>query len=78
METFKIDRSQRMHNGNLVVRVYQVFGTATYGWDTNREPRGVTRALHESRELAEQDADASLRRGGHSCDEGCYGWRALM
>lgn len=77
MEPFKIDRSQRMHNGNLVVRVYQVFGTATYGWDTNREPRGVTRPLHESRERAEEDADASLRRDGHHCDDGCYRWRPL-
>jgi hypothetical protein len=77
MDTFKIDRSQRMHNGNLVVRVYQVFGTSTYGWDTNKEPRGVARPLHQSLEHAEKDADESIRRDGHHCDESCYAWRPL-
>ena len=75
---FKIDRSQRMHSGGLVVRVYQVFGTERFGWDVNRDQQSTPeRPLCGSRSLAEQDADESLQRAGHSCDDGCYGWRPV-
>jgi hypothetical protein len=77
-QVFKIDRSQRIHNDGRVVRVYQVFGTAQYGWDTNRETPPADRPFHESRKEAEDEADAALRREGHACSEGCYGWRSLM
>jgi hypothetical protein len=74
---FKIDRSQRMHSGNFVVRVYQVFGTESFGWDDNREQANIDRPLHGSRAAAEQDADESLRSAGHFCDDACYAWRSL-
>jgi hypothetical protein len=75
---FKIDRSQRIHNDGRVVRVYQVFGTEHYGWDTNRETPPADRPLHESRAAAEKAADDTLRQEGHVCSEGCYAWRPLM
>jgi hypothetical protein len=77
-QVFKIDRSQRIHNDGRVVRVYQVFGTVKYGWDTNRETPPADRPLHESRTSAENEADDALRREGHVCNEGCYAWRSLM
>ena len=77
-ERFKIDRSQRMHGGAVTLRVYQVFGTDQFGWDSNREDASVDRPLQTSRSAAERDADEALRRTGHVCDEGCYPWRALM
>ena len=67
-----------MHRGSITVRVYQVFGTDQFGWDTNREDSSVDRPLHTSRSAAEHDADETLRRTGHACDDGCYPWRALM
>ena len=76
-DRFKIDRSQRIHTGGLVVRVYQVFGAEHFGWDTNREQPPPDRPLYESRHDAELAADESLRNTGHVCDEGCYGWRSL-
>ena len=76
-QPFKIDRSQRMHGGGVVVRVYQVFGTDQFGWDTNREQPPPDRPLHPSRTTAERDADESLKRAGHVCDDGCYDWRLL-
>ena len=33
--------------------------------------------VHASRATAERDADESLERAGHSCDDGCYDWRSL-
>jgi hypothetical protein len=42
-QSFKIDRSQRIHSDGLVFRVYQVFGTERYGWDHNREEPRPTR-----------------------------------
>jgi hypothetical protein len=77
-QVFKIDRSQRIHNNGCVVRVYQVFGTEQYGWDTNRETPPDNRPLYESQSEAERQADDALQRGGHVCSETCYGWRALM
>jgi hypothetical protein len=65
-------------SGGLVVRVYQAFATEQYGWDTNKEPLSSARPLHDSRLAAEKSADESLRGLGHMCDDGCYGWRALM
>ena len=56
-EHFKIDRSQRMHTGGVVVRVYQIFGTESFGWDTNREQPPSDRARYGSREAAERAAD---------------------
>ena len=77
-QIFRIDRSQRMHKGGFVVRVYQVFGTERFGWDVNndRQPQ-PDRPLHESREAAERDADESLKRSGHLCTDGCYDWRLI-
>jgi hypothetical protein len=77
-QVFKIDRSQRIHHDGRVVRVYQVFGTTQYGWDTNRETPPADRPLHESRTAAQDEADDVLRREGHVCSEGCYAWRLLM
>jgi hypothetical protein len=75
---FKIDRSQRIHHDGVVVRVYQIFGTETYGWDTNREQPPDDRPLHPSREEAQDAADAGLQAAGHVCSEACYQWRSLM
>jgi hypothetical protein len=77
-QLFKIDRSQRIHNDGLVVRVYQVFGTERYGWDHNREEPPADRPQHDSRDLAENAADDARRLAGHQCDEACYAWRPLM
>jgi hypothetical protein len=74
---FRIDRSQRMHSNNVVVRVYQVFGAEEYGWDTNRGELPADPRLLESREAAERAADDAMRRSGHECDDGCYSWRTL-
>lgn len=74
---FKIDRSQRMHSNNVVVRVYQVFGAEQYGWDANRGGLPPDPHLLESREAAERAADDAMQRSGHTCDDGCYGWRML-
>jgi hypothetical protein len=76
-QVFKIDRSQRIHSDGVVVRVYQVFGTDQYGWDTNREVPPPNRPLYHSREQAEQAADLASREAGHACHEACYGWRTL-
>jgi hypothetical protein len=76
-EHFKIDRSQRMHTGGVVVRVYQIFGTESFGWDTNREQPPSDRPRYGSREAAEWAADEALRLDGHVCDDGCYAWRLL-
>jgi hypothetical protein len=77
-QTFKIDRSQRIHSDGLVVRVYQVFGTEQYGWDHNREQPPGDCPLQHSREEAEAAADQERARAGHQCDSSCYAWRALM
>jgi hypothetical protein len=77
-QIFKIDRSQRIHNDGLVVRVYEVFGTDEYGWDHNREEAPPDRPLCKSKELAEAAADEARRRSGHICDDSCYAWRSLM
>ena len=76
-QNFKIDRSQRMHSGSITVRVYQVFGTEQFGWDTNREQPPPNRPLHDSKTAAERDADENMERLGHVCDDGCYPWRLL-
>jgi hypothetical protein len=68
-ETFKIDRSQRMHSGGVVVRVYQVIGSERFGWDTNRGE--LSASLHGSQAAAEQAADEAMQRAGHTCDDGC-------
>ena len=78
IQTFKIDRSQRIHSDGLVVRVYQVFGTDQYGWDHNREQPPDDRPLYHSRELAEAAADQARAFAGHECDAHCFPWRALM
>jgi hypothetical protein len=75
---FKIDRSQRMHSDGFVVRVYQVFGTETYGWDHNREQAPADRPLYGSRDAAEAAADAARQLAGHLCSDACYAWRSLM
>ena len=75
---FKIDRSQRMHSSAVVVRVYQVFGTERYGWDTNRERPPDERPLYDSRGEAEQAADEGLAYAGHTCDDACYRWRDVQ
>jgi hypothetical protein len=77
-QVFKIDRSQRIHSDGLVVRVYQVFGTDQYGWDSNREQPPDDRPLYNSRDRAEAAADAARVQNGHICGENCYAWRALM
>ena len=77
-QVFKIDRSQRIHNDGVVVRVYQVFGTERYGWDHNREQPPDDRPLYDSRESAETAADEAYRLAGHQCGESCYRWRLLM
>ena len=77
-QEFKIDRSQRMHSDGFVVRVYQVFGTETYGWDHNREQPPTDRPLYRSRAVAERAADAARELAGHLCNDACYAWRALM
>ena len=77
-QIFKIDRSQRIHSDGLVVRVYQVFGTEQYGWDTNREQPPADRPLYPSREEAETAADHAREFDGHRCTDSCYAWRALM
>ena len=76
--SFKIDRSQRIHSDGAVVRVYQVFGTEQYGWDTNREDPPDDRPLFGSRTAAQEAADEALQRSGHVCTEVCYQWRLLM
>jgi len=75
---YKIDRRQRMHTNRVVVRVYQVFGTERYGWDTNREQPPEERPLYDSRVDAEQAADDGLARAGHTCDDACYRWRDVQ
>ena len=77
-QIFKIDRSQRFHSDGLVVRVYQVFGTEQYGWDSNREQPPPDRPLYGSRQAAEAAADEARALDGHRCDDICYSWRALM
>jgi hypothetical protein len=77
-QTFKIDRSQRIHSDGLVVRVYQVFGTERHGWDHNREQPPDDRPLYNSRHEAEAAADHARALAGHECDDTCYGWRELQ
>ena len=72
---FKTDRSQRIHSSAVVVRVYQVFGTERYGWDTNRERQPDERPLYDFRGEAEQAADEGLVHAGHTCDDACGRWR---
>ena len=77
-QNFKIDRSQRIHSDGLVFRVFEVFGTETYGWDHNREKPPADRPLYVSRERAQAAADEARRLSGHICSEACYAWRQLM
>jgi len=50
MGHFKIDRSQRIGSAGVVVRVYELFGTQQYGWNTNREqPPKRARSMNHAR-----------------------------
>ena len=78
MGEFKIDRSQRIHSDGVVVRVYQVFGTEQYGWDSNREDPPTDRPTYGSRAEAQEAADEAFLAAGHECTDVCYAWRLLM
>ena len=73
---FRLDRTQRLHHGRLVVRVFQLIGSGQFGWDTNRDDAEQL-ARCSTQEAAQRDADQSIARAGHVCDESCYAWREL-
>ena len=73
---FKLDRTQRLHRDRLVVRVFQVIGSGQFGWDTNQD-EAERLSRHATQEDAQREADESIARAGHVCDESCYTWRAL-
>ena len=77
LQPFKVGRSERVHSNHIVVRVYQVFGTHQFGWDTHHQEAPPERPFGASEAQAGQDAEDSLRQAGHKCDPGCHQWRTL-
>ena len=60
----------------MVVRVFQVVGSGQFGWDTNQD-QAERLDRHPTQDAAQRDADESIARAGHVCDDSCYVWRPL-